>query len=101
MLVALGENAVKTVEDFADCATDDLVGWSERKDGTTTRHKGFLEGFDVSREDAEQMILEARVKAGWIEAPEPQEDEVATEEESAEDGDAVEEVPDAAGKQAG
>jgi len=101
MLVALGENAVKTVEDFADCATDDLVGWSERKDGTTTRHKGFLEGFDVSREDAEQMILEARVKAGWIEAPEPQEDEVAAEEESAEDGDAVEEAPDAAGKQAG
>jgi len=101
MLVALGENAVKTVEDFADCATDDLVGWSERKDGTTTRHKGFLEGFDVSREDAEQMILEARVKAGWIEAPEPQEDEAAAEEESAEDGDAVEEAPDAAGKQAG
>jgi transcription termination/antitermination protein NusA len=69
MLVALGENSVKTIEDFADCATDDLVGWSERKDGTTTRHKGFLEDFDVSREDAEQMILEARVKAGWIEPP--------------------------------
>jgi hypothetical protein len=47
------------------------------------------------------MILEARVKAGWIEAPEPQEDEAAAEEESAEDGDAVEEAPDAAGKQAG
>jgi transcription termination/antitermination protein NusA len=69
MLVALGENGVKTVEDFADCATDDLIGWNERKDGTTTRHKGFLEDFDVSREDAEQMILEARVKAGWIEPP--------------------------------
>ncbi len=69
MLVALGENSVKTVEDFADCATDDLIGWNERKDGTTTRHKGFLEDFDVSREDAEQMILEARVKAGWIEPP--------------------------------
>ena len=68
-LVALGENGVKTVEDFADCATDDLIGWNERKDGTTTRHKGFLEDFDVSREDAEQMILEARVKAGWIEPP--------------------------------
>jgi N utilization substance protein A len=85
MLVALGENGVKTVEDFADCATDDLVGWNERKDGTTTRHKGFLEDFDVSKEDAEQMILEARVKAGWIEAPEPQEDEVAAEEPAAEE----------------
>jgi N utilization substance protein A len=86
MLVALGENGVKTVEDFADCATDDLVGWNERKDGTTTRHKGFLEDFDVSKEDAEQMILEARVKAGWIEAPEPQEDEIAAEEPAAEEG---------------
>jgi N utilization substance protein A len=82
MLVALGENGVKTVEDFADCATDDLIGWNERKDGTTTRHKGFLEDFDVSREDAEQMILEARVKAGWIEAPVEEE---APEEDIAED----------------
>ena len=33
MLVALGENGVKTVEDLAGCATDDLAGWTERKDG--------------------------------------------------------------------
>jgi transcription termination/antitermination protein NusA len=72
MLVALGENGVKTVEDLADCATDDLIGWNEKRDGSVTHTKGFLEGFDVTREDAEQMILEARVKAGWIE-PEPEE----------------------------
>jgi N utilization substance protein A len=73
MLVALGEHAIKTVEDLADCATDDLIGWSEKKDGSVTRHKGILDGFDVSREDAEQMILNARVHAGWIEAdPEPE-----------------------------
>ena len=72
MLVALGENGVKTVEDLADCATDDLIGWSEKKDGSVTRHKGILDGFDVGREEAEQMILAARVHAGWIEAePEP------------------------------
>ena len=85
MLVALGENGVKTVEDFADCATDDLIGWSEKREGTTTRHKGFLDDFEVSRQDAEQMILDARVKAGWIEAaPEPVEAEVAEEAEEAE-----------------
>ena len=33
ILVALGENGVKTVEDLAGCATDDLTGWTERKDG--------------------------------------------------------------------
>lgn len=72
MLVALGENGVKTIEDLADCATDDITGWNEKRDGSVTHTKGFLEGFDVTREDAEQMILEARVKAGWIE-PEPEE----------------------------
>ncbi|MGE0233132.1 MAG: transcription termination factor NusA [Flavobacteriaceae bacterium] len=77
MLVALGENDVKTVEDLAGCATDDLAGWTERKDGETTRFAGFLDGFDVSREEAEAMIIAARVKAGWIEEPveEPAEEE--------------------------
>src|SRR5262249_56213147 len=66
MLVALGENGVKTVEDLAGCATDDLVGWTERKDGETKHEPGFLEGFNVSREDAEIMIMQARLKAGWV-----------------------------------
>jgi N utilization substance protein A len=66
MMVALGENGVKTVEDLAGCATDDLVGWTERKDGETKHEPGFLEGFNVSREDAEAMIMQARVKAGWV-----------------------------------
>jgi N utilization substance protein A len=66
MMVALGENGVKTVEDLAGCATDDLIGWTERKDGETKHEPGFLDGFHVSREEAETMIMQARVKAGWI-----------------------------------
>jgi N utilization substance protein A len=66
IMVALGENGIKTVEDLAGCATDDLSGWSERKDGETTHHAGALQGLDVSREDAEAIIMQARVKAGWI-----------------------------------
>jgi N utilization substance protein A len=66
MLVALGENDIKTVEDLAGCATDDLAGWSERKDGETTHHSGFLDGFDLTREECEALIMQARVKAGWI-----------------------------------
>ncbi|MCU4181218.1 transcription termination factor NusA [Bosea sp. BH3] len=69
MMVALGENDVKSVEDLAGCATDDLVGWTERKDGEATRHSGYLDGFDLSRQDAEAIIMAARVHAGWIEAP--------------------------------
>ena len=63
----LGENDVKTVEDLAGCATDDLVGWTERKEGSEpVKHAGFLDGIEVSREDAEALIMQARVKAGWI-----------------------------------
>src|SRR6187401_1294539 len=66
MLVALGENGVKTVEDLAGCATDDLAGWAERKDGEAKHEPGFLDGLGISREDAETMIMQARVKAGWV-----------------------------------
>ncbi|MGE0604828.1 MAG: transcription termination factor NusA [Xanthobacteraceae bacterium] len=66
MMVALGENEVKTVEDLAGCATDDLIGWTERKDGEAQRHAGFLDGFDLDRDAAEALIMQARVKAGWI-----------------------------------
>src|SRR5438093_64617 len=65
MLVAFGENGLKTLEDLAGCATDDLAGWSERKEGETIRHPGILDGFELTREDAEAVIMQARVKAGW------------------------------------
>jgi N utilization substance protein A len=68
IMVKLGENDVKSIEDLAGCATDDLVGWTERKNGETTKIAGFLDGIEISREEAEAMIMDARVKAGWIEA---------------------------------
>jgi len=90
MLVRLGENDVRTMEDFAGCVPDDLVGWSERKDGETVRHKGFFDGVEISREDAEAMIMTARVRAGWIEpGQEPDEapDEAPDDETDAGDAD--------------
>ena len=71
MLVKFGENDVKNVEDLAGCATDDLTGWSEKKDGETVRFPGFLEGIEISREEAEAIVMAARVHAGWIEAAAP------------------------------
>ena len=66
MLVKFGENDIKTVEDLAGCATDDLFGWSERKEGETTRFPGILDGFELTRDETEALIMQARVKAGWI-----------------------------------
>jgi N utilization substance protein A len=79
MMVAFGENEVRTIEDLAGCATDDLTGWTERNEaGEAVRHPGALDGFDVSREDAEALIMAARVKAGWVDeadlAPPPEEE---------------------------
>ena len=79
MLVAIGKDDVKTVEDFAGYAADDLIGWVERKDGEARRYEGTLSAFPVSREEAEQMIMQARLIAGWITQGELQspEDEAA------------------------
>jgi N utilization substance protein A len=81
IMVKLGENGVKTVEDLAGCATDDLTGWTERKDGEAKREPGFLDGLNVPRDEAEAMIMQARLKAGWVTeaelAPPPAEEEPA------------------------
>jgi N utilization substance protein A len=66
MMVKLGENEVKTIEDLAGCATDDLLGWTERRGTETVRTPGYFDGFEVTREDAEAMVMEARRLAGWI-----------------------------------
>jgi len=103
MLVAFGEAGLKTVEDVADCATDDLLGWTERpkeKGGEPVRHKGVLETFEISRQDAEDIIMSARVLAGWISpedlVPPPAEEEA----EASTDGAAPEEAVDAGGDDA-
>jgi N utilization substance protein A len=80
MMIALGGAGIKTLEELADCATDDLAGWNERgKDGEVVSHKGALEGFGLTRYDMENLILSARVAAGWI-----SEEDLAAPEETAE-----------------
>ncbi|MBI1404697.1 MAG: transcription termination/antitermination protein NusA [Caulobacter sp.] len=69
MAVALGEADVKTVEDLAGLVPDDLRGWYETKDGERVREAGALESFNLTPEDAETLIMRARVAMGWVEAP--------------------------------
>ena len=66
MLVAFGEGSIKSVEDLADCATDDLAGWTEKTGTDTKRHAGVLEAFELSKSDLEDLIMSARVVAGWV-----------------------------------
>jgi len=84
MAVALGEAGVKTLEDLADLATDELRGGYEVQNGERVRAAGALESFNLSLEDAEALILNARVAAGWIEADPVEEPETDGELEDAE-----------------
>jgi N utilization substance protein A len=89
MSVALGEAGVKTVEDLADLATDELRGAFEGKgSGERARTPGALESFSLSQEDAERIILRARVAAGWIDAADLP--ELAEPEEEADAGEVSE-----------
>jgi N utilization substance protein A len=86
--VALGEGDVKSVEDLAGLIPDDLRGWFETKDGERVREAGILDSFNLSPEDAEALIMRARIVMGWVEAPpEPEyvEEEVEFEEEAGEE----------------
>jgi N utilization substance protein A len=69
MAIKFGENDLKTMEDVAGLVPDDIRGWFETKNGERTRMPGVLESFNLTPEAAEAMIMEARVAAGWIEAP--------------------------------
>ena len=86
MTVKFGENEIKTVEDVAGLVPDDLLGWDEEKNGETVHEAGILEGFDLSAEDANMLIMRARVKAGWIEESAL----FPPEEESEDEGDVAE-----------
>ena len=103
MLVALGENEIKTMEDFAGCASDDLVGWHEKVDGESVRQPGFFDDFNVARPDAEAMIIAARVKAGWITEEDLQSDaegEAEAEAEASGDGAEAPAAPEGAADKA-
>jgi N utilization substance protein A len=92
--VALGTADIKTVENLADLVPDDLRGWFETKNGERVRQPGALETFNLSADDAEALIMRARVAMGWIEPePEPEaEPEAEAEPEIEAEAAAAEEV---------
>jgi N utilization substance protein A len=66
MLQALGEDGVKSLEDFATCADWELAGGWTTENGERKKDEGVLEKFDVSLADAQEMVMTARVALGWV-----------------------------------
>ncbi|MBV9331647.1 MAG: transcription termination/antitermination protein NusA [Alphaproteobacteria bacterium] len=89
MAVALGESGIKSLEDLAGCASDDLLGYYEQhKDKERTRVPGALEAFNLTAQDANDIVMKARVKAGWIEESVEAEEGAEGEEAEVEEGTA-------------
>jgi N utilization substance protein A len=85
MVQVLAEDGVKTLEDFATCADWELAGGWTTVEGERVKDDGLLEPFEVSLDEAQNMVMTARVMLGWVDPSELEADEEA-------DGDEAEDV---------
>jgi N utilization substance protein A len=80
MLVALAEDDIKTLEDFATCADWELSGGWTIVDGKRHKDEGILEKFDLSLEEAQNLVMTARIELGWVDPEDLKEEKVGEEE---------------------
>ena len=88
MIEALAKDDVKTLEDFATCADWELAGGWTTVDGERHKDDGVLEPFEVSLEEAQSLVMTARIMLGWVdpaelEAAEAEEEDALAEETEA------------------
>ena len=83
MVEALAEDDVKSLEDFATCADWELAGGWTTVNGERIKDDGVLEKFDVSLEEAQNLVMTARIQLGWVDPADLVSDE---EEAEAEEG---------------
>ncbi len=88
MIEALAKDGIKTLEDFATCADWELAGGWTTVNGERVKDDGLLEGFDVSLEEAKDLVMTARIVLGWVDPNDlitegsDEDDATETEEES-------------------
>ncbi|MDP7152655.1 MAG: transcription termination factor NusA, partial [Paracoccaceae bacterium] len=75
MILALAEDDVKSLEDFATCADWELAGGWTTVDGQRVKDDGILESFDVSLEEAQILVMNARIQLGWVDPADLEADE--------------------------
>ncbi|MGA9252390.1 MAG: transcription termination/antitermination protein NusA, partial [Roseobacter sp.] len=87
MIEALAKDDVKTLEDFATCADWELAGGWTTVDGERVKDDGVLEPFEISLEEAQDMIMTARVMLGWVDPADLEADAAEELEEVAEEAE--------------
>jgi len=70
MVEALAKDGIKTLEDFATCADWELAGGWTTVNGERVKDEGLLEPFDMSLEEAQTLVMTARVLLGWVDPTE-------------------------------
>ncbi len=98
MIQALAEDGVLSLEDFATCADWELAGGWTSQNGERVKDDGVLEPFGISLEDAQNLVMTARVMLGWVDLADLEAD--AADGEEAE-GEAVEGTEEQAGGEFG
>ncbi len=87
MVLALARDGVKTLEDFATCADWELAGGWTTVNGERVKDDGVLEPFDMGLEEAQDLVMTARVMLGWVDPadlhPAPDDDEAEPEDTAA------------------
>jgi transcription termination/antitermination protein NusA len=89
MIEALAKDGIKTLEDFATCADWELAGGWTTVNGERVKDDGLLEPFDMSLEEAQNLVMTARIMLGWVDPADLASDE---NEETAEESDTAPEV---------
>ncbi|PSL18001.1 transcription termination factor NusA [Shimia abyssi] len=70
MIEALAKDGVLNLEDFATCADWELAGGWTTVDGERVKDDGLLEPHGISLEEAQDMVMTARIVLGWVDPAE-------------------------------
>ena len=60
MLVTLGEQKILNLKDFAELASDELIGDYDIIKGEKVKIQGYLEDFALTKKEADDLIMSAR-----------------------------------------
>jgi N utilization substance protein A len=66
MVLALAKDGVTTLDEFAKCADWELAGGFTTVDGKRVKDDGLLEAFDISLEEAQYLVMKARIELGIV-----------------------------------
>ncbi|WP_294223691.1 transcription termination factor NusA [uncultured Shimia sp.] len=88
MIEALAKDGVLNLEDFATCADWELAGGWTTDGGERVKDDGVLEPFGVTLEEAQDMVMTARIVLGWVDPAELEAEAAENEENASEEAEA-------------